>query len=624
MNASKVVGLSFISEKLSNTQDNFWMIIRPNTLINPFDFVYVENIHDTTTVGIVKEIKRMFLDLKSLPIKQYGEILKLDVRDSKSFDTGFTVANVNVISNFPSDRKKSSDGIVHLGLKYTTLKTKPPSPPINMPIEEGKPVCFASREEVCLALGIPEMENPIPAGVITMSDNTKIPIDLDVSYLFGPDTTHVNATGISGNMKTGYLMFLLQVIHEKLQDEGVSIIIFNTKEKDLLSIDKKTEKEIFPADREILDVLDLELGPFQNVRYFLPRGRNGSPNSSHVPKNNSVTYSYELKDVYDRLDLLFSSDFMVDPRHNISAILNYIYETWPVLGENLSQDENSRRYMNWTELSVYDDYPEEVITHKSTLLKFQGIIQRFRKPASLFVDKKVTSTYLGNEIRKMKKNEVLVIDIAMLSTVEEQAFVVGDVMKTVDEMYSIGGFNPQYDRGVKNSNDDEQDQEEKILDDTLKHGGKPKYVVILLDEINRFLPQRVAASISSSGGGGGSSSNNSGGSGGLSSSTVSSSIRSTVGEELLKTLITGNSRRCILFSAQQFKSQIDAGINENTGLHVLAKLGLSELSASPYSMIDDVTKSVISKLNKGEFVLVHSAFRHPIKVTIPKPLFKRS
>lgn len=625
MNDSKVIGLSFISEELSNTQDNFWMIVRPNTLLNPFDFVNVENIHDTTTVGIVKEIKRMFLDLKSLPIRRYREILKLDIRDSKSFDTGFTVANVDVISNFPSDRKKSSDNNGHLYLKDTAKKTRTPSPPINMPIEEGKPVCFATREEVRLALGIPEMKNPIPAGVITMSDDTKIPIDLDVSYLFGPDTTHVNATGISGNMKTGYLMFLLQVIHEKLQDEGVSIIMFNTKEKDLLSIDKKREKEIFPADREILDVLDLELGPFQNVKYFLPRGRNGRPNSSHVPNKNSMTYSYELKDVYDRLDLLFSSDFMIDPRHNIAAILNYIYETWPVLGESLGQDEN-RPCMNWTELSIFNDYPEEVITHKSTILKFQGIIQRFRKPATLFVDKKVTSTYLGNEIRKMKKNEVLVIDIAMLSTVEEQAFVVGDVMKTVDEMYSIGGINPQYAGESKNNDDnDEKDQEEKILDETLEHGGKPKYVVILLDEVNRFLPQRVAIGISSSsgGGGGGNSSNNSS-SGGLSSSSVGSSLRSTVGEELLKTLITGNSRRCILFSAQQFKSQIDAGINENTGLHVLAKLGLSELSTSPYSMIDDVTKSVISKLNKGEFLLVHSAFRHPIKVTIPKPMFKRS
>ena len=34
----------------------------------------------------------------------------------------------------------------------------------------------------------------------------------------------------------------------------------------------------------------------------------------------------------------------------------------------------------------------------------------------------------------MKKNEVFVIDIAMLPTLDEQAFVVGDVMKTINEM----------------------------------------------------------------------------------------------------------------------------------------------------------------------------------------------
>ena len=38
----------------------------------------------------------------------------------------------------------------------------------------------------------------------------------------------------------------------------------------------------------------------------------------------------------------------------------------------------------------------------------------------------------------MKKNEVFVIDIAMLPTLDEQAFVVGDVMKTINEMYSLG------------------------------------------------------------------------------------------------------------------------------------------------------------------------------------------
>jgi hypothetical protein len=100
--------------------------------------------------------------------------------------------------------------------------------------------------------------------------------------------------------------------------------------------------------------------------------------------------------------------------------------------------KDPRRFISWTDLSSFDDYPEEIITHKSTLLKFQGMIHRFRKPATLFVDKKVTSTYLGNEIKRMRRNEVMVIDIARLSTLEEQAFVVGDVMKTIDEMYSMG------------------------------------------------------------------------------------------------------------------------------------------------------------------------------------------
>ena len=613
MNDSKVVGLSFISEKLSNTTDNFWMIISSNTLLNPFDFVKVENMQDTVTIGVVKEIKRLYINLNLLPIKRYASEIKIDVEGSDSLNTGITVANIDVIANFPQVKKESSENTGNINLEKAVKKMRSQS--INMPVQEGKSVYFANQEEVRLALGIPEMENPIPAGVITMTDNTRVPIDLDVSYLFGPDTTHVNATGISGNMKTSYLLFLLQVIHKKLEDEGVSIIMFNTKEKDLLSIEKKSDKEISQEDQQLLKVLDLELAPFRNVKYFLPRGRNGTPNSSYVPEKNAITYSYELGDVYDKLDLLFSSDFMVDPRHNISSILNYIYETWPTLGDNLGPN-NHRPNMNWTDLSRFNDYPEEIITHKSTLLKFQGMIQRFRKPATLFVDKKVTSTYLGNEIRKMKKNEVIVIDIAMLSTVEEQAFVVGDVMKTIDEMYSVGGISPQFESESKIDKED-QHQDQKNLVDKHELVEKPKYVVILLDEINRFLPQRVA-----SGNGGGSV-----GSSSIQGTAVgggsSSSSRSTVGEELFKTLITGKSRRCILFSAQQFKSQIDPGINENTGLHVLAKLGMSELSASPYSMIDDVTKSVVSKLHKGEFILVHSAFRHPIKITIPKPMFKK-
>ena len=64
-------------------------------------------------------------------------------------------------------------------------------------------------------------------------------------------------------------------------------------------------------------------------------------------------------------------------------------------------------------------------------------------------------------------------------------------------------------------------------------------------------------------------------------------LRSAVAEEILKTLIAGKSRHISLLSAQQFKSQVDPILNDNTGLHVMVKLGLSELSTISYSMIDD-------------------------------------
>ena len=42
------------------------------------------------------------------------------------------------------------------------------------------------------------------------------------------------------------------------------------------------------------------------------------------------------------------------------------------------------------------------------------------------------STYLG---RRIRAGDVFVVDIAMLSSLEEQSFVIGDAMKSIDEIY---------------------------------------------------------------------------------------------------------------------------------------------------------------------------------------------
>ena len=55
------IGKTIVSDKFLNTIDEFWFIIDSNKIVNPFDFVSVNNIHKTITIGIVKELQSSFL-----------------------------------------------------------------------------------------------------------------------------------------------------------------------------------------------------------------------------------------------------------------------------------------------------------------------------------------------------------------------------------------------------------------------------------------------------------------------------------------------------------------------------------------------------------------------------------
>ena len=367
-------------------------------------------------------------------------------------------------------------------------------------------------------------------------------------------------------------------MYQKLvKNKEVAIIIFNTREDDLLHIHER-EENITERDNKLYKNLQISPDPFDNVTYFLPRGKDGKPISVHVPSN-FLTYSFELRDIYDRLDLLLSSE-SYDPRYNLYTIINYIYESWPL------KDKSGNVVSNWSDLLRYIDYPPEIVGHKSMYLHFLGYLQKFKR-SSLFTDKRETSIYIGNKIKKIKGGDVYVIDIAMIPTLEVQSLVIGDVMKNIDELYSSRySFEEEHYLNQESENGIEINIESKQI--------KPKYILIFIDEINRFLPN-----------------------------TSSMGQKSTVAEQIIKTLIAGKSRNTILFSAQQFKSAVDPVLHENTGIHMIAKLGLSELSTSSYSMLDEITKGNIAQMDKGEIVIIQPAIRYPIKVVFPRPPFKR-
>src|SRR5918994_1268933 len=463
------IGKTIASEKFLNTMDSFWFALKPNVIINSFDFVTVDNLFDSKTIGIVKELQAVaehdyynyFSDYYTISITKEqlkqeekgreGEGEKEKEQLSKMQLNGVVLAKVAIMANTEVKVQGSKEN-----------KT------INFPVGVGKTVKFATEDEIIFALGIPQMVDPIPAGIIETTNGLEIPISLGLSYLAGADTAHVNASGISGNRKSTYILFLLQSAYQTLKrlNQNVSLIIFNTKEQDLLHIDQR-EKYTKKRTERLFDVLDLDIQPFENVTYFLPRGKDGKPNSIHVPKNYR-TYSYELQDVYDRLELLFSEPY--DLHHDFLSIMNYIYESWP-LKSNIEKKDIS----TWTDLSEFKEYPETIVSNKSSLLYFLGRLQRFRK-SPMFIDKKKTSTYLGNEIKNIKPGEVFVIDVATISSFEEQAFVVGDVMKSIDEMYSSRYYNLEDDNRSNNTNIDSN------KNNVQENQKKLHYILVFVDE----------------------------------------------------------------------------------------------------------------------------------------------
>lgn len=563
------IGKSIVSERFPNTIDEFWFIINANMIINSFDFVSVNNLHQTTTIGIVKEVLSTFLSNQEI-VSHTNNLNKIKKQDSlKKNKSNLSMEYVNTTKEVVVAR------VAIMGNTYAKIKGNEDLLSVNFPVGASKTVRFANSKEIMFALGIPEMENPIPVGIIKTTNGLKVPVSLDYSYIIGPDTAHVNASGISGNKKTSYLLFLLFSAYQTIKkSEDISLIIFNTKEEDLLHINELQENIENITNKEY-ELLDLKIEPFENVTYFLPRGKDGKPNSIYIPKNYK-TFSYELKDIYNRLDLLFSETY--DQHYNLSSIIDYISESWPMT------DSSGKKIQNWTDLSNFIGYPDFIVSHKSSLVRFLGQLQRFRK-SSMFIDKKITSVYLGKKVRNLKAGEVFVVDIAKISSVEEQAFIVGDVMKSIDEIYSAMYYNFEDDNENNNTiNKNIMKPEERK---------KPHYIIIFIDEINRFIPKTLGERIDA------------------------------IPEQIMKTVIAGRSRGTVLFSAQQFKSQTDTRLQENMGLHVTAKVGRSELSKEPYSIIDEITKTNIVRLNKGELVMIHPSFRHPIKIIFPGYIFPR-
>ena len=186
------IGKTIASEWFLNTMDGFWFALKPNIIINSFDFVTVENLFDSKSIGIIKELQAVaeydyyynnYLSDNNTKLSTKDQLKKEEEKKdqlSNIQSNGVVLVKVAIMANGGVKVQGNEESIS-----------------INFPVGVGKTVKFATKDEIIFALGIPQMENPIPAGIIETTNGLEVPITLDISYLAGADTEHVNASGIS-------------------------------------------------------------------------------------------------------------------------------------------------------------------------------------------------------------------------------------------------------------------------------------------------------------------------------------------------------------------------------------------------------------------------------------------
>src|SRR5206468_8686480 len=79
----------------------------------------------------------------------------------------------------------------------------------------------------------------------------------------------------------------------------------------------------------------------------------------------------------------------------------------------------------------------------------------------------------------------------------------------------------------------------------------------------------------------------------------------------------------VLFSAQQFRSQVHRSVVGNAGTALYGRMDADELATPGYSVLSPAVKTKLATLEKGQLMVRHPHFTQPIFVRFPRPAILR-
>jgi hypothetical protein len=446
-----------------------------------------------------------------------------------------------------------------------------------MPEEPLQPVPLgtvqlATDEDVALALRMEaytagERPTGIPVGLYS-SGGLDARVYLDCDFLLGPEAAHLNITGVSGlATKTSAVEFLLSSIFQTFPAHKGSIaaVCFNVKGPDLCFLDQPAE--LGERDRAMYARLGLVPEPFAAVRYFAPHKPDGV-NLNTLRTNDALAGNTEplvwgLREVLDYAEVVMNRD---DVDAKADAFIDFLAER--VVGREYHDEMLRRQPFNVQSFADLEEFFRAIFDFMEVLGKGGEVwkthhvatIRKVRNRLSNISTRSkglVTDDGVANDLPwgEFDDRGVYVIDVAGLDPLAQDLVFARVVSKLREHL-------ERRDLGVE-------------------------HIVVFVDELNKYAP--------------------------------ADGPDTYVRKMLLDLSERGRYLGLVLFSAQQFRSQVQRRVVGNTATGIYGRMDMDELATPGYATLSPATKIKLGTLPKGELMIRHPHFTQPIFVRFPRP-----
>ena len=433
-------------------------------------------------------------------------------------------------------------------------------------------VWLATDADVALALrmdGYTAGERPtgMPVGLYAAGGSAS-PVYLDCDFLLGPEAAHLNITGVSGlATKTSAVEFLLTSIFQTFPAHkgSVAALCFNVKGPDLCFLDQPAT--LGEEDQRLYARLGLRPEPFRSVRYYAPFKADGinlnTLRTHEALAGNTEPLVWGLREVLDYAEVVLNRD---DVDAKADAFIDFLADR--VVGREYQDDMLRGRPFQVQSFADLEEFFRAIFDFMEAL----GRGGEVWKTHHLATIRKVRNR-LGNISTRSKG---LVTDDGVANDLPWGQFTDRSV-----HVVDVAGLDPLaqdlvFARVVS-----------KLREHLERRDLGVDHVVVFVDELNKYAP--------------------------------ADGPDTYVRKMLLDLSERGRYLGLVLFSAQQFRSQVQRRVVGNAGTGLFGRMDPDELATPAYQTVSPATKIKLATLPKGELMVRHPHFTQPIFVKFPRP-----